>query len=149
MTAEVWTREAIVDALREWTAKHGRPPGSREWRKAGPGHPSSVTVRAKFPTFDAARRQAGLVFLRCNQAGEWTRQDIIAAIFRWTFVHGELPRAEEWHVSVDGYPTEWWVRREFGTWNAAIVAAGYEPRCPRRSKRGYRAVMAATTKAAA
>lgn len=146
MAVVIWTEEAIIEAIQEWTAEHGRPPAMREWRSGVPGFPTAVTVRSRFGTFDAARRAAGVVFLRANQAGEWTRQDILDAIFRWRFEHGELPRSQEWAVSVDGFPTEWWVRKYFGTWNAAIVAAGYEPRFPRRSKRGYRAITAHVTK---
>jgi len=144
--AITWTEEAIIGAIQEWTQKTGRPPGAREWRSGVPGYPTAVTVRERFGTFDKARRAAGVVFLRVNQAGEWSRAEILAAIFRWRFLYGELPRAKEWERSVDGYPTEWWVRKHFGTWNAAIVSAGYEPRFPRRSKHGYRMVMGAVAK---
>lgn len=149
MAAMFWTREHVVDAIQRWTALHGRAPGAREWRAAAPGFPSSVTVRERFGTFEAARQAAGVTFLRSNQVGAWTRDEIVAAVFRWMFLYGELPRACDWDVSRDGFPTEWWVRKRFGTWNAAIVAAGYEPRCPRRSSHGYRALMAHVTKAAA
>lgn len=143
----VWTKAAIVDAIRRWTDEHGEAPHSRGWKSRVPGYPTSGTVRERFGSFAAALEAAGVEpRRRVNASGEWTREEVVEAIYRWAFLHGEIPQARDWVTSVDGFPTESWVRKLFGTWNAAIVAAGYEPRFPRRSKKGYRAVMAQVTR---
>lgn len=62
----------------------------------------------------------------------WTREAIVCAIQEWADEHGGIPpAASDWlrarargtvgTCSVDQ------VRRRFGTWNAAIIAAGFEP----------------------
>jgi hypothetical protein len=70
-----WTRAAIVEALRAWTAETGRPPRRRDWSgehpdRAGaaqrkwmrehPRWPSSSRVAAHFGTWSAALREAAL-----------------------------------------------------------------------------------------
>lgn len=60
----------------------------------------------------------------------WTRPRVIAAIKAFAAEHGRPPFAPEWNhkgkPATVPYVTE--VQREFGTWNAAIKAAGFAPR---------------------
>jgi hypothetical protein len=49
-----WERDDIAQALRTWTEQHGRPPKSVEWKRAEQTHPSDVTVRAHFGTWQSA-----------------------------------------------------------------------------------------------
>lgn len=147
-TPPIWTPQAIIEAFQRWTRHHGRVPSSHSWRKAKLGHPSTDQVAEVFGSFDAGRSAAGLTYVRSNDASaRWDRQSIVTAILRWRFQNGRLPRAHEWQ---GGQSSEWpstaTVRRYFGSWNGAIVAAGYEPTHARRSKTGYRAVAAALTK---
>jgi hypothetical protein len=58
----------------------------------------------------------------------WDRASIVAAIQRWNDEHGEPPKSTEWVKKQDGRPTMSTVINHFGTWVAAIVAAGFEPR---------------------
>lgn len=145
----IWTRQTILQAFVDWAAKHGRSPSVEDWTNAGKGHPSGHTVRQVFGSFAKARKQAGLTFQRKNHAGDWTRDEIIDAIVRWRFVHGRIPARNDWQASAEGRPSCHRVESVFGTWNGAIVAAGYEPRRATRSKQSYRASMASVTKAAA
>ena len=72
----------------------------------------------------------------------WTRERIIKAIRRWVRVHGYTPIADEWNGGLGAAfdyepgerPSRGTILDRFGTWNAAIEAAGYEPR-PRSTKR--------------
>lgn len=82
----------------------------------------------------------------------WTRDRIVAAIKRWHRQHGEAPRSTDWDVhrarklaelherlaaewrgriakfEVGRWPSVRTVREQFGGWNNAIAAAGFEPR---------------------
>jgi hypothetical protein len=151
-TTPIWTPDAIIEAFQRWTRHHDKVPSTHDWRKAKLGHPSGDQVVEVFGSFDNGRRAAGLEFVRKNGVSHrWDRESIIQAIFRWRFVHnGRLPRAHDWASNAsDEWPSTKTVQRHFGTWNGAIVAAGYKPTHAKRSAKGYRAIMAARTKAAA
>lgn len=76
----VWTREAIIAAIRAWADENGEPPAIADW------NPSLAR---------------GM---------------------------GDAPRAERF-IAADGrWPWFMTAVREFGSWNAAISAAGFEPR---------------------
>lgn len=63
----------------------------------------------------------------------WTRERIIASVRQWADEHGEPPGAFDW-LSCPGYPAFSLVMKRFGSWNAAIEAAGYTPRKPGQRK---------------
>jgi hypothetical protein len=142
-TTPIWSVAAIVDAMRAWAEANGRAPSSYAWRKAEVGHPSFDQVCEVFGTFDRARAAAGLRYQRTNGRGVWTRETVKAAFFRFVFLHGRLPRAREWATTnrSNDWPSTTTVRRLFGAWNAAVVAAGYEPSHPRKSRKGYAGVI--------
>ena len=54
-----WTRERALDAIRQWTAAHGRPPTYEQWRRAGPERPVTRTVERLFGSWSDAIRAAG------------------------------------------------------------------------------------------
>jgi len=60
----------------------------------------------------------------------WTREAIICAIQRWVNEYGDIPGSKLWGGSKRprGYPNTATVKERFGSWNAAIRAAGYTPR---------------------
>lgn len=64
----------------------------------------------------------------CGQPTPWTQDMAIAAIRRWVREYERPPICNEWKKTSSGYPSQVQVRRLFGTWNAAIEAAGFEPR---------------------
>jgi hypothetical protein len=55
-----WESDDIARALRTWTEEHGRPPKNVDWRRAKQTHPSDVTVRAHFGTWERALAAAGV-----------------------------------------------------------------------------------------
>lgn len=80
---------------------------------------------------------------RCNPCQAihrtlWTRETIGAAIRQWHFEHGAFPAATDWNATLArrfgrpdrpvDFPSVETVQRVFGSWNAAIRAAGFEPR---------------------
>lgn len=147
-TKPTWTPEKILVAIRRWAETHdGFGPASKEWRTAAVWHPAHSTVNEIFGGMTAANDAAGVKHpRRKNAADVWTRESIILAILRWNFEYGELPRWADWRNALPDYPSHYIVRRVFGSWNVAVVAAGYEPRCPRRTTDGYRKQAGALTR---
>jgi hypothetical protein len=58
----------------------------------------------------------------------WDRQQVIDALRRMAGELGRAPTKEECDDSPDGYPSASTVKRRFGSFTAAIHAAGLEPR---------------------
>jgi DNA invertase Pin-like site-specific DNA recombinase len=58
--AKQWPREEIVQALRAWTASHGRAPFGPDWVGAGPGRPCTGTVYKCFGSWGGALEAAEL-----------------------------------------------------------------------------------------
>lgn len=61
--------------------------------------------------------------------GKWTKREIITAIRQWAREHGQPPLNKEWkRPNGRGIPSTSSVVRTFGSWSAAIAAAGFVPR---------------------
>lgn len=75
----------------------------------------------------------------------WSRQDIINAVKLWVTAYGQVPAFADWDPTKarkqgnEGRALRWergtWPRssqviRRFGSWSAAIEAAGFEPNRP-------------------
>jgi Homing endonuclease associated repeat len=93
---------------------------------------STASVRLE-PVTPATQRE------RCPICGRavpyWTRERIIAAIQRWHREYGYPPKNTDWQPrSTSWHPTISMVRAVFGSWNAALVAAGFPPRYRRWSR---------------
>ena len=58
----------------------------------------------------------------------WTDDLIIAAIRKWAADHGQPPTVNGWFYAGDDRPGRVTVINRFGSWNAAIAAAGFQPR---------------------
>jgi formylglycine-generating enzyme required for sulfatase activity len=53
------TATEAVEAIRDWTVRHGRLPTEQEWADAGDGHPSAPAVARKFGSWKGALAAAG------------------------------------------------------------------------------------------
>ena len=140
-----WTRETIIYAFELWHRRHLCSPTVAEWRRAGESHPSVTTVRTVFGSWNSAVAAAGLRPRRPGEArkgssrraqrkpgvgGALAQRQSLRACTRWAQEHGRPPTLEEWRRAGESHPSAATVRRLFGTWNAALVAAGFEPRRP-------------------
>lgn len=56
---------------------------------------------------------------------EWTRELVVDAIRRHVALTGSPPTNDGWATSTTTYPSATVVRRLFGSWGAALTAAGY------------------------
>jgi hypothetical protein len=66
----------------------------------------------------------------------WTRELIVYAIDLWHRKRLEAPTQDDWERAGPDHPCRLTVIREFGTWNAAVAAAGLNPR-PRGQNRRW------------
>jgi hypothetical protein len=125
-----WTRKRIIEAIQRWEREYGAPPKATNWQpRATPWHPTIGMVRLVFGNWNAALTAAGFDV----RHRRWSREEIKQAIYQWVYEHGELPTCNEWRVAAPGRPSEGSVRRTFGSWNAGIREAGYEPRASREA----------------
>ena len=148
-----FTREGFVDALRAWVAETGRQPTCQQWsaaytgeadkwRSEWPRWPAAGVGKWLFGSWAAALEAAGFT----PAWTPWTSADIVAAIRSWTAEHGEPPRWTDWRHAADGRPCSDAVVHHFGSWAAALAAAGQRPRILRASRWSEPAVLEAITR---
>jgi hypothetical protein len=127
LVASRWeSRDAIVHALRRDTKRRGRPPKQTEWAKTGRDRPSARLVALRFGTWNAALAAAGLPTRAPAPRKQifWTHDRITAALVREYRRTGRVPRARDWLRGSSTHPATPTVQARFGSWNAAIEAAG-------------------------
>jgi hypothetical protein len=115
------SREEVVAAIRAWAREAGGPPTQDEWASPDdPRWPSYVTVKTHFGTWRAALEAAGF---RANRR-LWTHAEIAEALRHWARLYGRPPRQRELVYGASGLPTPHTIRRHFGSYAAALEAAG-------------------------
>lgn len=69
----------------------------------------------------------------------WDRRRVVDALRAWTDQHGRPPRRRDWMSSGPGHPQGGVVYRLFGSWPAALIAAGLDspPPGPPQRKDGW------------
>jgi len=135
-----WTRETISYAFELWHRKYLCTPTLSEWRRAGPDHPSSTTVKGVYGSWNAAVEAAGFrprlrgharrkppIHLEALPTPSWSRDAIVRAFHHWFEKHGRVPRIRDWRLASDTHPNASTVKRLFGSWNAALATAGFQP----------------------
>ncbi len=120
-----WNHADTIAAIQRWAQSHdGKPPSRAQWTRPSRIHPSERQVRRLFGTWSAAIRQAGLSPQR-GRPGHWTDEAILEALRGWADLHG-VPSSASWSKSAPGRPTHALVIRTFGSWEAALHAAGLQ-----------------------
>lgn len=124
-----WDRDSVLAALRAVAAELGRAP-SRADLAGRPGEwPTPQTVEFHFGSFHAGMALAGFPAVRRRS---WSRQEIIAFFQAFAADHGHPPSSGDLSKAGDGTrPSSARVYSAFGTWRAALDAAGYDPRLQR------------------
>jgi Homeodomain-like domain len=132
-----WTREAVRDAIRAWTAEHGRPPRYHEWtpsrsrpgrwERESPRWPSAAVVcdvyRDRPDPWNAALAEAGAAvgFRR------WSDEAIRFALAAYWTRSGRAPTAEDLRTPEWPGPTASTLRRRYGSVERAWQALGPVP----------------------
>lgn len=130
----LWSKPRIIEAMRAWAGRHGKPPTSYQWAMATRAHPHAGTVTQMFGTWGAGLEAAGLIEVDRRKLPEWDRDGVIRALRAWTSEHGSPPRAKDWCRAGDGHPSDAVVRFRFGSWNAGLIAAGLPLRRERQPR---------------
>lgn len=118
---EAWTRQDVLDALNDTAARLGRTPTIAH-TKADRRLPTVSTVSALFGSWNQALRAAHLTPSRMAQR-RWDKPQIVAALRRFEHDHGRSPTGPDF-AAADHAPKPGTVAAHFGTWNAALAAAG-------------------------
>jgi hypothetical protein len=135
---ERWPASRIIERLQTWAAAHGGyAPLHTDWTRQG--HPDwepnvwphAQTVRRVFESWENAL-QAAEVTPHPEHLPKWTRERIIERIRRWAIVHGgEGPIRADWSPGSSNpdwqrgeWPNAYTVLARFGSWDAALEAAG-------------------------
>jgi hypothetical protein len=119
------TPDVLIAALRQEAGRLGRPPAQREWATASPHRPNASSVVHAFGSWTAGLRAAGLEPLPRRR---WSDADIVAALRAWTARRGRPPLFSNWRRAAEDHPTAALAQVRFGTWRAALEAAGVAPR---------------------
>lgn len=115
-------RRAVLEQLRGLAAELGRAPRQEEWR----GSVSAKTIVRLFGGWKDALKAAGLTPYRTRDGycdPEKERHEVVERIQALAKELGRTPTLKEWGQRF-GVGT---VLRRFGTWNAAVKAAGLVP----------------------
>jgi FAD/FMN-containing dehydrogenase len=119
----------IIDHIRR-LANGDTPPTCVEF-DADPAAPAHRTVRKWFGSWNAAVEAAG--FEARTQYGRaaqgWSDDEILDHIRR--LADGDTPPTGVEFDADDDAPARRTATNHFGSWNAAVEAAGFEPRAPR------------------
>jgi hypothetical protein len=122
-----WSDQEILAALRAWAVRHDRAPSTSGFL-ASPDRPSSMYVRRRFGSWDKALKRAGLKPSRRRQGRYWTEQEVVHALRAWAKRHGRAPRAQGWTKAAPTHPCARSVWMRYGTFGAAVAAAGLAKR---------------------
>jgi hypothetical protein len=120
--SERWDRERIIAALRTFAERNGRAPMQADLRPKRPGLPGYDMVAYRFGTLTRALEQAGIE--PASASREWDEEQIISALCAFHREHGRAPMVEEWIKASAAHPVPRTVEARFGSWNAALRAAG-------------------------
>lgn len=150
--AKVWTRDAIVDAVRRFACEYGRPPYTTDWLRADPGRgypaastcysgPNGRNPSAPFVRWADAIEAAGFPrprvggFPRTEETRRrmseshtvWTRGRIVEAIRTYVARHGVVPSYTRLKDARSELPNPGVLRRHGVRWVDLVREAGFEP----------------------
>jgi hypothetical protein len=94
--------------------------GATKWTVEHPRLPSTGMVARPFGSWEAAQRAAGFTPRRRR----WTRRAVIDALRRDARQRRRPPFYNEWRGASDEHPDPSTAVELFGTWRAALAAAG-------------------------
>lgn len=114
------SEETLIIALREFAEELGRSPTMEEMDLSGPY--TAGPYKRVFGNWNHALRQAGL---EINQARDVSKADLTSELVRLAEELGHVPRMREMRDQGNWCGTIY--QNRFGSWNEALVAAGFPP----------------------
>jgi Homing endonuclease associated repeat len=129
----IWDDAEIIASLQDWAAANGRSPKCTDWSRASWDRPDDLTVRRHFGGWRKALRRAGLkpdgreydrAAPRCYK--HWSTSAVVRALQDAARAAGRPPRSTEWFRAAPDHPCSTTVRERFGSWTAAVEAAGLD-----------------------
>jgi len=158
MNRPYWTRELLIDRIREWTELAGTPPANVDWKPSiayARGHPEVAAAfedaDGYWPHADIVARRFGswtrglrtaldgtplepATYRTVGAQQVWSRAQIIECAREWAATHGRPPRTTDWQFACSGAddhrPATPTVYRLFGSWTAMVDAAGCADAAP-------------------
>jgi hypothetical protein len=115
------TPDELIAALTREADMLGRPPTQHEWATGSPDRPNATSVARAFGSWAAGLRAAGL---EPPPTRSWSDGELVEALKAWTARHGRPPLSSDWQHAAPDHPTAAVARRRFGSWRAALNAAG-------------------------
>jgi hypothetical protein len=121
-----WSEAELIDYLRQMAGRLGRLPQPSDFRSGSPDQPSAAVVRTRFRTFTRALQAAGLLPPDPHHIRplRWSNDDLLAILRSEAQRLGALPRSRNFAVAREGVPSHATFEKRFGSWTAAIAAAG-------------------------
>lgn len=129
-TAQMDSRFAIVADI------VGRTPTCADLKKYDSKLLCGIYYRYK--TFNNFCKSRGL---RVNNYGRFDRDKVIAELRSFSFKHGRVPKQIDWKIRQDNQTCgAEIVRKHFGSWRRALLAAGFEPSFESRHTQEYKKI---------
>lgn len=118
-----WGPEDTQAALRRFAQERGRSPTQEDLTQPPADMPAVHHLTYKWGSFNRALEAAGLVPGRRF----WSRDAILDAIRAFAERHGRAPLSTDWMHSTAEHPWYGTITEQFGSWPAALEAAGFVP----------------------
>jgi len=124
-----YTKERLIGILKQIYAKTGKAPTSKMLPSLN-NCPGIQVFKSRFGSWSNALKQAGIPISRTR----YTKEELIGFLKKRHAETKQVPSKNEIN-SLKGYPDSSTFRTQFGSWNNAIIAAGFEPNKPGSEKK--------------
>jgi hypothetical protein len=120
-----WNKDIIINHIQDFYNINKRSPVDKDFYKHSI-YPNPTTVKKYFGTWNNALEAASVPITKHNRRNNfWTNDLIIKAIKDYHIQYNRIPECRDFKAPL--YPNRMSVFRLFGSWNAAIKAAGFQP----------------------
>ena len=119
------TDDDLLDVLRTLSKEFGRPPPHAELDERE-ALPSSTTYERRFGSWNAALEAAGLDTRSRDRSRRYTDAELIDQLQTFVDERDRLPPWRALQEDTD-MPSANIYKKRFGSWNAALEVAGYDP----------------------
>jgi hypothetical protein len=127
-----FSSEQLLSALRACSEEVGGYPSVAKWNSWQGRICNEKTIIHRFGTWVAAVTEAGVRYPRDNTGAQrrYSKEKLLADLRQWADSEGKVPTIGSWDCTAfaQGRANTKTYRTVFGTWSAALEAAGLTPR---------------------